>query len=82
MGNFDVTQMFIIGFECLRDPRAERAASEGLGRMNGAFIWVCFSFQYNNLVAVLPVINHMWADRPAGALVVWKELLFCRRLFS
>ena len=83
MGNFDVIQMLIIGFECPHDLYVVRAASEGLGCMNGAFTWVCFSFQYSSLVAVLPVISHMWADdQPAGALVVWEELLSCLRLFN
>lgn len=50
--------------------------------MNGAFTWVCFSFQYSSLVAVLPAISNMWADQPAGELVVWDDLLFCLRLFS
>lgn len=78
MENFDVAQMLLVGFKCLCELCAVRAASEGLGCMNGPFTWVCFSFQGNSLVAVLPVINHMWADHPAGELVVWEDLLSCQ----
>lgn len=45
MENFDVAQMLLIGFKCLCELRTGRAASEGLGCGDGAFIWGCFHFR-------------------------------------